>query len=245
MIYMGGTKGILTIGGTDYVVYQQIKSNGAQQIWTDVNSVQFNKHGFASGDIYNNGANPDLSINGQGLVGGIRANQIRDNETNPTQSGLQNSPAYGISTMRASHQIWIPHETSTQIKGTHTNTIKYVYEDGSPVLDANGQPLVVTQDLNLTRDLTLDLTADQIKTVQDYALNHSADEVLDYIRSGYSVTQDSGWKMTNDQGQTVTNPYAAVTSPVEQGYTATIQSTNAPGVTVGGDGSSVKAFSSL
>ena len=241
LIYMGGTKGILTIGGTDYVVYQQIKSNGAQQIWTDVNSVQFNKHGFASGDIYNNGANPDLSINGQGLVGGIRANQIRDNETNPTQSGLQNSPAYGISTMRASHQIWIPHETSTQIKGTHTNTIKYVYEDGSPVLDANGQPLVVTQDLNLTRDLTLDLTADQIKTVQDYALNHSADEVLDYIRSGYSVTQDSGWKMTNDQGQTVTNPYAAVTSPVEQGYTATIQSTNAPGVTVGGDGSSVKA----
>lgn len=93
----------------------------------------------------------------------------------------------------------------------------------------------------MTRDLTLDLTADQIKTVQDYALNHSADEVLDYIRSGYSVTQDSGWKMTNDQGQTVTNPYAAVTSPVEQGYTATIQSTNAPGVTVGGDGSSVKA----
>ena len=241
LIYMGGTKGILTIGGTDYVVYQQIKSDGAQQIWTDVNSVQFNKHGFASGDIYNNGANPDLSINGQGLVGGIRANQIRDNQTNPTQSGLQNSPAYGISTMRASHQIWIPHETSTQIKGTHTNTIKYVYEDGSPVLDANGQPLVVTQDLNLTRDLTLDLTADQIKTVQDYALNHSADEVLDYIRSGYSVTQDSGWKMTNDQGQTVTNPYAAVTSPVEQGYTATIQSTNAPGVTVGGDGSSVKA----
>ena len=241
LIYMGGTKGILTIGGTDYVVYQQIKSDGAQQIWTDVNSVQFNKHGFASGDIYNNGANPDLSINGQGLVGGIRANQIRDNQTNPTQSGLQNSPAYGISTMRASHQIWIPHETSTQIKGTHTNTIKYVYEDGSPVLDANGQPLVVTQDLNLTRDLTLDLTADQIKTVQDYALNHSADEVLDYIRSGYSVTQDSGWKMTNDQGQTVTNPYAAVTSPVEQGYTATIQSTNAPGVTVGADGSSVKA----
>lgn len=144
LIYMGGTKGILTIGGTDYVVYQQIKSDGAQQIWTDVNSVQFNKHGFASGDIYNNGANPDLSINGQGLVGGIRANQIRDNQTNPTQSGLQNSPAYGISTMRASHQIWIPHETSTQIKGTHTNTIKYVYEDGSPVLDANGQPLVVT-----------------------------------------------------------------------------------------------------
>lgn len=89
--------------------------------------------------------------------------------------------------------------------------------------------------------MTLDLTADQIKSVQDYALTHSADEVLDYIRSGYSVTQDSGWKMTNNQGQTVTDPYAAVTSPVEEGYTATIQSTNAPGVTVGADGSSVKA----
>ncbi|MDE7040198.1 MAG: mucus-binding protein, partial [Limosilactobacillus sp.] len=241
LIYMGGTKGILTIGGTDYVVYQQIKSDGAQQIWTDVNSVQFNKHGFASADVYNNGANPDLSINGQGLVGGIRANQIRDNQTSPTQSGLENTPAYGISTMRASHQIWIPHETDTQIKGTHTNTIKYVYEDGTPVLDANGQPLVVTQDLNLTRDLTLNLSDSQIKTVQDYALNHTADEVLDYIRSGYTVTQDSGWIIKNGQGQIVKDPYAAVDSPVEQGYTATIQSTNAPGVTVGANGAVVKA----
>ena len=29
LIYMGGTKGVLTIGGTNYVVYQQIKSDGA------------------------------------------------------------------------------------------------------------------------------------------------------------------------------------------------------------------------
>ncbi|MDE6492328.1 MAG: mucus-binding protein, partial [Lactobacillus sp.] len=241
LIYMGGTKGILTIGGTDYVVYQQIKSDGAQQIWTDVNSVQFNKHGFASADVYNNGANPDLSISGEGLTPNIRANQIRDNQTSPTQAGLQNTPAYGISTMRASHQIWIPHETNTQIKGSQSNTIKYVYEDGSPVLGKNGQPLVVTQDLNLTRDLTLNLTDSQIKSVQDYALNHTVDEVLDYIRSGYAVTKDSGWIIKNGAGQIVTDPYAAVKSPVEQGYTATIQSTNAPGVIVGADGSIVKA----
>ncbi len=236
LIYMSDSKGVLTIGGTDYVVYQQIKSNGTQQIWTDVNSVTFDKTGFSAKNYKDNGANPDISISGNGLTGGIPANRIWDRSTAPDPGQY-----YGISTQRASHQIWIPHETSTQIKGTHTNTIKYVYEDGTPVLDANGQPLVVTQDLNLTRDLTLDLTADQIKSVQDYALTHSADEVLDYIRSGYSVTQDSGWKMTNNQGQTVTDPYAAVTSPVEEGYTATIQSTNAPGVTVGADGSSVKA----
>ncbi|MBD5806247.1 mucin-binding protein, partial [Limosilactobacillus walteri] len=236
LIYMSDSKGVLTIGGTDYVVYQQIKSNGTQQIWTDVNSVTFDKTGFSAKNYKDNGANPDISISGNGLTGGIPANRIWDRSTAPDPGQY-----YGISTQRASHQIWIPHETSTQIKGTHTNTIKYVYEDGTPVLDANGQPLVVTQDLNLTRDLTLDLTADQIKSVQDYALTHSADEVLDYIRSGYSVTQDSGWKMTNNQGQTVTDPYAVVTSPVEEGYTATIQSTNAPGVTVGADGSSVKA----
>ena len=241
LIYMGGTKGVLSIGGTNYVVYQQIKSDGAQQIWTDVDSVEFHKNGFASQDIFNNGANSDVSISGNGFTSGIRANQIRDNQTDPTLVNLQNSPAYGISTMRASHQIWIPHETSTQIKGTHTNTISYVYEDGTPVMGADSQPLVVTQNLNLARDLTLDLTSEQIKTIQDYALGHTADETLNYIRSGYSVTQDSGWTYTNDQGQKVTDPYASVTSPVKEGYIITIQSTNAPGVTLGADGQTVKA----
>lgn len=249
---MGGgdtTKNELKIGGTNYVVYQQLKINNAKQLWMNVNGIDVHMAGFQaqqrqpngkySGPAKDNGANPDISVAGEGLTAGIAANHVLEQGGDPTVG--KDAPYYGISTMRASHQIWIPHKTQTSIKGTHTNTIKYVYEDGSPVLDANGKPLVVEQDLNLQRDLTLDLTQDQIQKIQDYAKDHNAGEILNYIRSGYSVTQDSNWQITDDQSQKVTDPYAAVKSPKLAGYTATIKSTNAPGVTIGANGDSVKA----
>ena len=234
LIYMGGTKGVLKIGGTDYVVYQQIKSDSAQQIWLNVNSVEFDKNGFAAKNIWDNGANPDSSISGIGLTAGVLANDIKDNQTSPTVKGAKGTaPYYGISTMRASHQIWFPHSTETQASGQHQNVIKYVYEDGTEAAPT------VTQTVDVTRDLILDLTADQINEVKAYAARHTADQILDYIKSLYVVTKDSGWKVVN--GSNTKTAYDAVATPEIAGYTASIKSTNANGVTVGGDAASIHA----
>ena len=71
LIYMGGTKGVLKIGGTDYVVYQQIKSDNTQQIWLNVNSMTSPKHGFNAAETFNNNANPDMSISGVDLTANV------------------------------------------------------------------------------------------------------------------------------------------------------------------------------
>ena len=238
LIYMGGTKGVLTIGGTNYVVYQQIKSDGAQQIWLNVDAVEFNKNGFAAKDEYNNGANPDVSISGKGLTANVLANDIKDNQTSPTAKGAKGTaPYYGISTMRASQQIWFPHGTEIQAAGQHQNTIKCVYEDGTEAAPT------VTQSVDMTRDITLDLTADQIATVEAYAATHTAthtaDETLNYIKNLYVVSQDSGWQVA--EGINTKTAYDAVATPEIAGYTASIQSTNANGVVVGGDAATVHA----
>ena len=239
LIYMSANNGVLSIGGSDYIVYQQIKSEGTKQLWMNVNDVYIPMSGFQTKDPYNNMANSDLSISGTDLTAGIKANQVHNSNGTPLTG--KDAPYYGISTQRADHQIWIAHKTSIQLKGTHKHTITYVNEDGSPVLDASGNPLVVTQDLNLSRDLDLDITPDQVEAIKDYALTHNSDEILQYIRDAYEVTKDSNWKITDKDGNIVQNPYSAVTSPVEEGYVATIKSTNAPGVTVGANGSEVKA----
>ncbi|MCC4330647.1 YSIRK-type signal peptide-containing protein, partial [Limosilactobacillus reuteri] len=243
LIYMSGSKGVFSVSGGDYdpsnpnssgfVVYQQIKSDGSKQIWLNVNSVDIPMNGFQTKDIWNNQANPDVSIAGNGLTAGIKANQVHNFDGSPLTGS--NAPYYGISTQRASHQIWIPHRTPLEITGNHTNTIKYVDEQGNEIFPEN------TASLNLKRNIILDITQEQIKKIQDYALNHTADETLEYIKNSQSVAQDSGWKFTNGSGQTVTDPYATVESPKLDGYTATIQSTNVQGLKVGEDGSSVTA----
>ena len=135
--------------------------------------------------------------------------------------------------MRASHQIWFPHSTEIQAAGQHQNIIKYVYEDGTEAAPT------VTQTVDMTRDITLDLTADQIETVKSYAATHSADETLNYIKNLYVVAQDSGWQVA--EGVNTQTAYDAVTTPEIAGYTASIQSTTANGVVVGGDAATVHA----
>lgn len=105
----------------------------------------------------------------------------------------------------------------------------------------NGNQIVKTQNLNLTRKLTLDITDDKIEEIQKYALTHNADQTLEYIKNAQSVSEDSGWVYADAQGNTVTDPYATVVSPVEDGYTASIKSSNVPGITEGADGTSVTA----
>ena len=90
-------------------------------------------------------------------------------------------------------------------------------------------------------NLTLDITKDKLDDIKNYALSHTSDQTLEYIKHSQAVSQDSGWKMTDAAGNPVTDPYAAVESPKLDGYTATIKSTNAPGVTQGADGSEVQA----
>ncbi|MFS1663823.1 mucin-binding protein, partial [Streptococcus sp. zg-JUN1979] len=240
LIYMGGTKGVLKIGGTDYVVYQQIKSDDAKQIWLNVNSMTSPKHGFNAADTYNNNVNPDMSITGIGLTPNVAANNVKDNNTSPTVKGAQGTaPYYGISSQRANHQIWFPHSTEVQAAGNHKNTITYVYEDGTPVLGTDGQPLVVEQGSDWTRNLKLDITKDDIQSIQEYARTHNADEVLNFIKNKYSVTSDTGWKVGKTDNTKTT--YDTVVSPVLDGYTAEIKSTNANGVTVGASGTEVHA----
>ena len=239
LIYMSGSKGVFSVDGTDYVVYQKIKSDGSKQIWLNVNGVNIPMSGFQTKDIWNNQANPDVSIKGTDLTSGIRANQVHNYDGTPLTG--KDAPYYGISTQRASQQIWFPHKTQMEVVGSHTNTIKYVYEDGTPVLDENGNQIVKTQNLNLTRKLTLDITDDKIEEIQKYALTHNADQTLEYIKNAQSVSEDSGWVYTDAQGNTVTDPYATVVSPVEDGYTASVKSSNVPGITEGADGTSVTA----
>ena len=239
LIYMSGSKGVFSVDGTDYVVYQKIKSDGSKQIWLNVNGVNIPMSGFQTKDIWNNQANPDVSIKGTDLTSGIRANQVHNYDGTPLTG--KDAPYYGISTQRASQQIWFPHKTQMEVVGSHTNTIKYVYEDGTPVLDENGNQIVKTQNLNLTRRLTLDITDDKIEEIQKYALTHNADQTLEYIKNAQSVSEDSGWVYTDAQGNTVTDPYATVVSPVEDGYTASVKSSNVPGITEGADGTSVTA----
>lgn len=93
----------------------------------------------------------------------------------------------------------------------------------------------------MTRKLTLDITDDKSEEIQKYALTHNADQTLEYIKNAQSVSEDSGWVYTDAQGNTVTDPYATVVSPVEDGYTASIKSSNVPGITEGADGTSVTA----
>ena len=243
LIYMSGSKGVFSVSGGDYdpsnpntsgfVVYQHIKSDGSKQIWLNVNDVNIPMNGFQTKDIWNNQANPDVSINGNGLTGGIRANQVHNFNGSPLTG--QDAPYYGISTQRASQQIWIPHRTPLEVTGNHTNTIKYVDEQGNEIFPES------TSSLNLKRNIVLDITQDQIKKIQDYALNHTADETLNYIKNAQAVSSDSGWKYTDANGNTVTDPYATVKSPELNGYTATIQSTNVQGLKAGADGSSVTA----
>ena len=239
LIYMSNVNGTFSIDGTDYVVYQQIKSDGSKQIWLNVNGISMPYNGFANKNMWSNGANPDKSISGIGLTGNILANNVKDDNSSPTDG--KDAPYYGISTHRASQQIWFPHKTQMEVVGSHTNTIKYVYEDGTPVLDENGNQIVKTQNLNLTRKLTLDITDDKIEEIQKYALTHNADQTLEYIKNAQGVSEDSGWVYTDAQGNTVTDPYATVVSPVEDGYTASIESSNVPGITEGADGTSVTA----
>lgn len=55
----------------------------------------------------------------------------------------------------------------------------------------------------------------------------------------YVVSKDSGWKVAN--GSNTKTAYDAVATPKIAGYTASIKSTNANGVTVGGNAASIHA----
>ncbi len=243
LIYMGGNNGVFSVSGGDYdpsnpnssgfVVYQQIKSDGSKQIWLNVNSVDIPMNGFQTKDIWNNQANPDVSIAGNGLTAGIKANQVHNFDGSPLTG--PNAPYYGISTQRASHQIWIPHRTSLEVTGEHKSTIKYVDENGKEIFPEN------TQSLDMKRSLILDITQDKIQDIQNYALSHTADETLEYIKNSQAVVQDSGWEFTDANGKAVIDPYSTIDSPKLAGYAATIQSTNVSTLKVGADASAVTA----
>lgn len=243
LIYMGGNNGVFSVSGGDYdpsnpnssgfVVYQQIKSDGSKQIWLNVNSVDIPMNGFQTKDIWNNQANPDVSIVGNGLTAGIKANQVHNFDGSPLTG--PNAPYYGISTQRASHQIWIPHRTSLEVTGEHKSTIKYVDENGKEIFPEN------TQSLDMKRSLILDITQDKIQDIQNYALSHTADETLEYIKNSQAVVQDSGWEFTDTNGKAVIDPYSTIDSPKLAGYAATIQSTNVSTLKVGEDASAVTA----
>ncbi|HFI0716845.1 TPA: mucus-binding protein, partial [Streptococcus suis] len=50
----------------------------------------------------------------------------------------------------------------SDLNQTVTRTIKYVYEDGSPVLNSDGNPLIVTQTASFKRSATVNLVTGQV-----------------------------------------------------------------------------------
>ena len=98
---------------------------------------------------------------------GINPSSSTSVQTGSSSGGvLATDKTYGIDPVTANPQnIWVSNGTSINPHATHTNTIRYVYEDGSPVLDANGKPKVVVQTSDWKRLLEVAIDQDQFKKV--------------------------------------------------------------------------------
>ena len=163
-------------------------------------------------------------------------------EINPSFSGgvLATDKTYGIDPVTANRQnIWVSNGTSINPHATHTNTIRYVYEDGTPVLDANGKPKVVVQSSDWKRLLEVAIDQDQFKNVLKNSSVANGDEFLAaYGKTEYVVRDidgdgigDTGWRLAGTKNSKAT--YDTVVSPELQGYKAEILSSNVPGLAVG------------
>lgn len=167
------------------------------------------------------------------------ANEGTENQNINTNPKNESKP---VTTWDAVRQAAGAGDKSVKIKGNITASDNLNVIGNLTIEGVDGVTLSLGQNSIVNNgNLTLDITKDKLDDIKNYALSHTSDQTLEYIKHSQAVSQDSGWKMTDAAGNPVTDPYAAVESPKLDGYTATIKSTNAPGVTQGADGSEVQA----
>lgn len=218
-------------GAGTYTVYSLnrdgrdvVSKNKMSSVWTDIQGGEMSIAGFKPGGKPE--INPSLSTSVQ---------------TGSSSGGvLATDKTYGIDPVTANRQnIWVSNGTSINPHATHTNTIRYVYEDGSPVLDANGKPKVVVQTSDWKRLLEVAIDQDQFKNVLRNSSVANGDEFLAaYGKTEYIVRDidgdgigDTGWQLAGTTNSKAT--YDTVISPEVEGYKAEILSTNVPGLAVG------------
>ncbi|KRL85346.1 YSIRK signal domain/LPXTG anchor domain surface protein [Ligilactobacillus apodemi] len=227
-------------GGT-YTVYSLNIGNAAQKdvnkqssVWTNINSGKFSIWGFQNNkkDITPADA---LSEQTGSSTGGVPAT---------SKQGL-----YDIDPVLKNRQnVWIPNETVISPEAHHTNTIKYVYEDGSPVLDENGNPIVSVQSSDWERTMKIKLALEDFRKKLRANSVRTADEFLRVYNQalyelGTAAGDDTGWVVKGTENTKAT--YDTVVSPKADragNYVLTVKDTNADGVTVGANGSSVTAI---
>lgn len=167
------------------------------------------------------------------------ANEGTENQNINTNPKNESKP---VTTWDAVRQAAGAGDKSVKIKGNITASDNLNVIGNLTIEGVDGVTLSLGQNSIVNNgNLTLDITKDKLDDIKNYAISHTSDQTLEYIKHSQAVSQDSGWKMTDAAGNPVTDPYAAVESPKLDGYTATIKSTNAPGVTQGADGSEVQA----
>lgn len=167
------------------------------------------------------------------------ANEGTENQNINTNPKNESKP---VTTGDAVRQAAGAGDKSVKIKGNITASDNLNVIGNLTIEGVDGATLSLGQNSIVNNgNLTPDITKDKLDDIKNDALSHTSDQTLEYIKHSQAVSQDSGWKMTDAAGNPVTDPYAAEESPKLDGYTATIKSTNAPGVTQGADGSEVQA----
>ncbi|MGT2827125.1 mucin-binding protein, partial [Streptococcus himalayensis] len=244
-IEFNGPEGVTN--GT-YTVYSLNLDNKDQKtkvssVWTNIQSGALPVAGFLPG------ARPEIQP----------SNALSDPTLSSAGSVLVNDPDYGIDPVNSNRQnIWISNGTVIAPVAQHTNTIRYVYEDGTPVLGEDGKPLVVVQKSDWTRKIEagIDL-ARFLNTLEGSIVDNGDDFLAAYKKARYIVKDvngdgiaDTGWLVTGTDN--TTNTYDSVASPKSafdkdhkvkdlKGYSPSILTSNVPNIKTGADAETVTA----
>lgn len=220
-----------------YTVYsmnrdgRDVKSRDKQSsVWTDIEGGAMSIAGFQPGG--NPEINPSLStsVRTKSSTGGV----------------IATDKTYGIDPVIANRQnIWVSNGTSINPTANHKNVIRYVYEDGTPVLDENGKAKVVVQSSDWNRILEVAIDQNHFKNILKNSSVENGDEFLAaYGKAEYIVRDvdgdgisDTGWTLTGTTNSKAT--YDTVVSPNVDGYKAEILTSNVPGLSRGSDASRV------
>lgn len=201
-----------------------VSRNKMSSVWTDIQGGAMSIAGFQPGSTPEINPRNSLSVRTLSSTGGV----------------LATDKTYGIDPVVSNRQnIWVSNGTSINPHATHTNTIRYVYEDGSPVLDENGKPKVVVQSSDWKRLLEVAINHCQFREILKKSSVANGDEFLAaYAKAEYAIQDidgdgvaDTGWKLAGTKNSKAT--YDTVVSPELQGYKAEILSSNVPGLAVG------------
>ncbi|HFI0232450.1 TPA: hypothetical protein ACGOXG_002142, partial [Streptococcus suis] len=108
----------------------------------------------------------------------VKAKVVPINPDNPQTPGTPVDPT------NPNGPKWPDGLKESDLNQTVTRTIKYLYEDGSPVLHSDGSPMLVTQIVAFKRSATVNLVSGQV-TYGAWSENQTVPAVPSPIVSGY------------------------------------------------------------